>query len=66
MDHKPADHDEWKANRKNGLKKGKDGDSGADNPDKKELSLNEKMKSALMIKLKLSDSSTEEIFALLN
>ena len=64
MDHKPEDHDEWKTNRK-GFNKGKDGDSGTDGS-KKKISLNEKMKSALMTKLKLSDSSAEELLALVN
>ena len=66
MNHKPADNDEWNANNKNGLKKRKDGNSGADSPDKKKLSLNEKMKYALMTKLKLSDSSAEELLASVN
>ena len=66
MDHKPDDHDEWKANRKNGFNRGKDGDFSAIGPDNKKLSLNEKMKSALMTKLKLADSSVEELLASLN
>ena len=66
MDHKPEDHDECKANRKNEFNRGKDGDSSANGPDKKKLSLNKKMKLALMTKLKLSDSSGEELLASVN
>ena len=65
MDHKSEDHDEWKTTKK-GFNKGRDDDSGTDGSEKKKLSLNKKMKYALMTKLKLSDSSAEELLASVN
>ena len=69
MDHKLENHEECKNNEKTlgkGIKRGKDGKLSVDGTDKKKFTLSEKMKSDLMKKCKLSESSADEFLEPVN